>query len=232
MGSTFLTKSEAAEQLGKTQRTVQSYVKSGFIRSERRGKRIMLNAQDVKELAATLGKDMPPMNRKSFWKLWHKFEKLEQDHLLIKEKVGLNDTPFRPEPGDALRLWNEAGAASEAPSLPYEMAELWVSTIMRVDERVLSALPFEKPYLPFLTILLNLTKQISSDPMLPKSIGLQALLARTELARRRLKEAMLVWTETGPSPGAPDLDSPKNRLLRRREEMEAKKKRRRSRDKK
>lgn len=218
MGSTFLTKAEAATQLGKTQRSIQNYVKLGFIRSERQGKKILLNPEDVKELAATLGKDMPPMNRKSFWLLQHKFEKLEQDHKAIKEKVGLSDTPLRPDPGELLKLWNEASAAALLPVLPYQLAELWVTIIMKVDEKVLSMMVSEKPFLPFLTIITNLATQVDADPMLNKSMGLQALKVRVEVARRRLKESMLVWHEMGKP------QSPKQMLLQRKEEMERKKK--------
>lgn len=227
MGSNFLTKAEAAAQLGKTQRSVLNYVKSGFLRTERDGRRLLLNPQDVKELAVTLGKDMPPMNRKNFWHLQHRFERLEQDHKAIKEKLGLTDTPFRPDAAEAMRLWDEATAAAALASpLPYPIAEAWVTTIMRVDEKVLGMLGSGMPALPFLTILNKLDNQVAADPMLPKSIGLQALRVRLALARRRLKEALLVWHELG------EVQSPKQKLLLRRQEMEAKKKTVRSRDKK
>jgi hypothetical protein len=231
MGSTFLTKAEAAERLGRTQRSIQSYVKLGFIRTERQGKKILLNSQDVEELAIEIGKDLPPMNRKTFWLLQRKFEKLEQDHQAIKEKVGMDDTPFRPSVEEGQRLLAEAEAAAKV-ALTYDIAEVWVSTIMRVDERVLGTMGGDKPYAPLMVILLNLLKRIEKDPVFPTSIGLQALRSRVEMARRRLKESILIWTEMGRAPFTPDPNSPKQMLLRRRAEMEAKKKKVQPRDKK
>lgn len=202
----------------------------GFIRMVREGRRLLLNEQDVEEVAAGIGRDALPMNRKSFWILQRRFEKLEQDHAVIKEKVGLNDTPFRPSIEDAQRLLEEAQKASRVV-LTYDIAEVWVSTILRIDERVLGVMGGNKPYAPFVLILLNLLKQIEKDPMLPSSIGLQALRTRAELANRRLKESLLIWHEMGRAPFTPDPLSPKQMLLARRAEMEAKKKKTLPRDK-
>jgi hypothetical protein len=208
MGSSFYTFDEAAKKLGKTKRSVHAYVKRGLLRRGRHEGRTVIPAEDVENLAADLGAGFPPMNRKTFFQLMARVQKLEQDMAVVRRMTGIQDEPLRPSKEEAVGLHMAATRAIEATSWHKEEISTWADLFDRMDEVCFDI--FEDyvsvpvPWAVFYQLCLAMMRFVSTSPDFHTSLTAQHVHKRLDEGRKAIRHTILMWVELGKG-GTPEV---------------------------
>jgi hypothetical protein len=223
MGRTFVTFEEAANRLGRTKRSVHSYVKNGLLRKTTQDGEVLLHWDDVEQLALDLGADAPAMNRKSFIHLTARIQKLEMDMTVVRRMLEIQDNPYRPDAAEAAGMHKAASAALVHKSWKTEELHAWASYFDRMDEVTFDIFQevthLQKPWEVFFRLCLAQMKFVSAQHLETPDLIWQALHKKLDEGRKKIRACALMWIEMGRGTIAPDLlkevDSDKEDLLKR-----------------
>lgn len=222
MGSTFLTIDEAARRLGRHRRSIANYIDKGFLRKVPRGRKVVIPAEDVEQLAVELGTDFPAMTRKSFFDMQNRLKKLEEKMSLVEQVWGIQEKPFRPNQKEAVGLHTAVTQYLQAKAYHAGELEAWAMTFNRIDEKTLASIAeaclTSKPWEPIFELVTRMVEFVDAQKDLKTSLTLQAVRAKLDAGRRKVREAALFWIESGkgtvPQQIFRVLDTPKEDLLR------------------
>lgn len=223
MGSGF-SYDEAARRLGKSRRTIYNYVDSGFIRKEYDSeRRVILNRDDVEQLAVSLGVGQPAFNRKNFYMLSARVRSLEEKVSLLQRIYGIGEAALRPNPDEARGLIAHAGMSITNETWAFEELEMWANVFERIDEETLDMMVNATARIDCWEVLMRLLKAqlsfLGQHPDFKIGLGVPALHQRLELARNRLRQTCVLWLEMNKGlefKAVPDaLNTPKDDILAR-----------------
>lgn len=201
MGSDFVSSTEAAKLLGRSKRTVVAYQQLGVLRRVRQGKTVLIPKEDVDALAVEIGAHLPVMNRKTFFQLAARVERLEASMAVLKRATGLHGAPMRPTQEIAVGFYDMAKRALLEKSWSLEEIEMWADQLECMDEVFFDALAGftgdGEAWRPFYSLCLAQAKQIVYDRDYAASLRIQKLHERLCAALKMLRGIILVWVEAG-----------------------------------
>lgn len=216
-----MTFEEAANRLGRSKRSVHNYVKQGFIKKGLLDGKVVLQRDDVEQLAIELGADLPAMNRKTFFQLQSRIQKLEEQMVLVQQMWGIQEKPLHPSETEAGGIYRAAlDSLKSSPTWTVQEMEMWVDLFLRFDEQTLSQISktarVNNPWDVFMKLSLGFASLVSQDKSFAASLPLQALHQKIETARKRLKAEAVLWIEAhrGLPTDLKQYDTPKEDLLR------------------
>lgn len=223
MGSAFCTIDEAANRLGRHRRSIHNYINKGFLKRTVRDGKVLLDRDEVEQLAIELGTDFPSVTRRSFFALQAKVKKLEQQMALVEDVWGIQEKTLRPSQKEAEGMHKAATDYLLAAGWKYEELESWAALFNQFDETTLdslaSATTNAKPWEVFYSLASRMTQFAQTHKEYKTSLHLQALKTKLEMGRRKVREAALLWIEMGkgtvPAQVFRLLDTPQEDLLRR-----------------
>jgi hypothetical protein len=223
MGSTFVTVDEAAARLDRTRKTIFEYLKKGFLHRHLRNNKVMIDRDEVEQLAVELGTDFPAITRHTMFGVLSRLKKLEEQMHVVEATWGLQERPLRPNPNEASGLFRAATDFLCATEWDVQQLETWAGLFNQVDEetltRVAAAVNETKPWEVFYRLAGRMVEFVDAVPAAKEVLALKALRAKMEMGRKKVREAALLWIEAGRG-GVPDhvfkaLDTPQEDLLRR-----------------
>lgn len=205
MGSSlFYTFEEASSRLGCSKRTIHNHIKRGYLRKSVQAGKVVLYREDVETLANESGVDLPIFNRKNFYMLMNRVQKLEQDMNLCRRILDIRDNPLRPSKQEATQLRMAATAALAANYWTDKEIDNWCELFERFDEVTLTILRDElllnHPYEVFFRLCLAQMKEVSNRPEFGNSLPLQMLHKRLDEGRKRMRDALLLWAKLDGAP--------------------------------
>lgn len=223
MGSTsFLTIREAANRLNLSKRTIHTYLTKGFLKRTVRDGKVLLLREEVEQLAVEMGADMPALTRRSFFELTAKVRKLEEQMALVQAMWNVQEKPLHPKPKEAEGLYRAATDFLTGEKWKFEDMVRWADLFVQFDEETLKAVgeacSTSKPWEVFFTLSTRMSDFLASTKEMKSDVRVQALKAKMDQGRRKVREAALFWIESGhgavPVQVFQTLDSPREGLLR------------------
>lgn len=222
MGSSLCTVAEAATRLKRSKRMVWKYIEKGFLTRVPRDGKVFFQRDEVEQLAVELGADMPALTRHTFFQLMSRVQRLEEQMAMVRAVWGSEESPLRPKEKEAAGLYKAATDYLCQDSWDYQQLRSWADIFVSVDEGTLEILAgaamTTKPWEPLFELASRMALFLSKDKDLKRSIDLQALKAKLELGRKKVREASLLWIESGrgtvPNRVFKLFDTPEEDLLR------------------
>jgi hypothetical protein len=226
MGSTssrFLTINETATRLNVSRRTVHTYITKGFLRRNLRDGKVLLLKEEIEQLAVELGTDMPALTRKTFFNLTARVRRLEEQMAMAQAAWGAQEMkPMRPNTQEAVALYKAATDYLATKEWKFEAMSQWAELFGHFDEELLRRLAEAnltvQPWLVFYTLAARMSSYLGSTKEMKDDVRVQALRAKLEQGRKRIREMALFWIESKqgivPAEVFKDFDTPKDDLLR------------------
>lgn len=222
MGSLFYSFQEAANSLGCSKRTIHNYIKQGYLRKSNQDGKVVLFKEDVEQLAAETGVNLPPFNRKNFFLLLRRVEKLEQDMLIARRRLDIQSDPLRPSAQEAALLMREAEHANVRGTWSSPEMEQWVSVFERLDETALESMKKHlgslNPYVPFFKLCMSMMQSVASIEKFESSLDAQLMHKKLDEARRKMRECIFMWLKVSSPLNAEEvvqsLDTEKEKLFK------------------
>lgn len=201
MGSDFLTFEEAASRLNRSKRMIHYYVKQGLLTKKLVSGVVVLPHEEIEQLAVELGADAPAINRKSFFQLTSRVQKLEEAISVFKRMWDIQDQPLRPGNEEAIGLHNAATQALAAKAWKREEMEMWAGLFDRMDEvffdTMAKATVLSKPWATFYNLCLNMMAYATEAEKKTPSLTMQAAMQKLESGRKKMRGTILMWIEMG-----------------------------------
>jgi len=223
MGSAFCTVAEAAARLGKSKRTIWTYIDKGFLKRNLRDGKVHISRDEVEQLALELGTDFPTLSRKTFYELQSKVKALEVQMAMVQATWGASEAPLRPSEKEAAGMHKAATDYLCTTTWTYDELVNWSKIFPSIDETTLNAVAKAaltmKPWEAFYSLAERMLEFVSASKNLKTTLALQALKHALEQGRVKVREAALLWIETGkgsiPNEVFRLFDTPKEDLVRR-----------------
>lgn len=199
VGSTFLSKKDASVTLGVTERCIYNYIKRGYLRPVKDGKRVGVRKEDVIEFQECMNSDMPfPVNKITMSRLVGQIRKLQEEMDTVKRMLNLRRRSIDLT-GQELSSAYASAQYFIANGCPMGISEPWSDFFVRLTEEDLSKMAKEKedphPWRVFYK-LCNILMEVAK---LNKDKEAEELLI---VGRANLKTLVSIWTEmVGESPG-------------------------------
>jgi excisionase family DNA binding protein len=201
MGSDFVSIAEAAKTLKRSKRTVVSYLKNGLLHRERVGRKTLIPVADVESLLVELGVDLPAMNRKTFYQLVARVQRLEMTSAVLQRATGIGASPLRPSKDEALGLYEAAQRALGTEIWRTDELDLWADMYEKMDEVffdiVGSYIAVTDAWRPFYTLCVAQARRVSQHQGFEKDLHLQQLHDRLRLSMKMMRGVVLAWVELG-----------------------------------
>src|SRR5690606_12733525 len=182
MGSEFeglVSPEQAAKMLGRSRRTVTTYMKNGVLNKTVKERRTYLFKSEVEQLQMDLGVGFPAMNKKTFYSLQAHIQRLELDIAVLKKATGFFDSPLRPSSEEMVRLHYAAVQAKAAGAWSLEEIQMWAGMFERMDDVFFDSLgaliEVRDAWRPFYELCLAQAKQVSTGLEFKTSLRLQHL---------------------------------------------------------
>jgi len=228
LGSTFtqlMTIPEVASRLGCSKRSVNNYLKKGFLKKEAiRNRKILVRPEDVEQLAEELGTDFPVVNRRTIFQLNRRVTQLEEELRTMKamwESMGIQEKPLRMGEKEAAGL--QRAVVDYLALQKYQLKELesWAGIFNQVDETTIEQLAAvtssAQPWKPLFDLVNKMSSSLSPKKV-KDDLSLQSLAAKMEQGRKKIRTASLFWIESGrgtiPQTLLQALDTPQDELRR------------------
>lgn len=218
MGSDFVSISEAAKMLNRSKRAVGGYLKNGVLTKHYDGRTVAIPRAEVETLAIDIGSHMPAMNRKTFFQLVSRVQRLEAASAVLQKVTGLGAAPMRPSKAESSGLYDAARKAVGAKVWGLDEINAWVDLYERMDEvffDIVSAhVAVSDPWRPFFELCIAQAKQVSQQQGFSTNLGLQQLHDRLRSSMKTMRGVVLAWIEVGGGSAEASVD-PHQDLLRR-----------------
>jgi hypothetical protein len=209
MGSDFgerVTVEQAAKMLGRSRRTVTTYMKNGILHRHVEDKRVYLLRSQVEQLQIDLGADLPPMNRKTFYQLSAHVRRLEMDMAVLKRVTGFYDSPLRPSVDEAQGIYAAAKKSASEGVWQVDEIRMWADLYDKMDDVFFDVLALHTEqadaWRPLYELCLAQSRQLSMSYEYRTDLQCQHLHDRLQTALSRMRKVILVWIEAGNSPMA------------------------------
>lgn len=217
-----MTVNEAALRLGRSVRSVHYYLEKGFLTRKKQRDKTLIPTEDVEQLAIELGTDLPALTRRNMFDLLSRVKKLEEQMAMVQAVWGIQEQPLRPNPNEAAGLYKAATDYLTAERYHLKELETWAGLLNQFDEQVLGtvaeAAMTTQPWEVFYQLSQRLLDQLKASKELKTSLHLQALHTKLHSGRKKVREAALLWVESGrgtvPNRLFKHLDTPREDLLR------------------
>lgn len=229
MGSEFLTIMQAAARLQKTSKTVRAYMKRGILRRQYdpENRRVLIPSQDVEALFVELGLNAPPMNRKTFFQLHARVQRLEMEMAVAKKALGFGGVPLRPTREEAVGLYQMARRALLDSSWVIEEIEMWSGLFERMDDVFFDLMMTHTEgdcWQSFYELCLSQMRQLNGAAEFQTSLRLQEIHLKLAQALKQIRQVIIILIETGhgqkSASAAGFMAGPKDALLHHLEEKE------------
>tara|TARA_Y100000034_G_scaffold135865_1_gene209494 strand:- start:617 stop:1321 length:705 start_codon:yes stop_codon:yes gene_type:complete len=202
MASETMSISEAAAYLKVSDRTIRTYIKNGLLSATRNGRSRQLRPTEVEELRIDLqGNGVRSLlSRKELLQLRAEVRRLSSQMEVVLRILDSKSDPLSITEGYARDL--HGLCLSQLSTTSWSATEIspWLEIFMRIDERdfeVMEAATADpKPWLPFLRLCVAMTARVVSMEDYSTSISLQSLHKQLAEARRRLRVAALIFSES------------------------------------
>jgi excisionase family DNA binding protein len=222
MGSEYFTLDEAATRLKCCRKTIQNYIKKGFLTPQRQGKSVLIPVKDVEQLATDMGSDTPALNRQSWFRLWARVEKLENEMMAVKHILDIRTDPLRATPEELRGLHMMASQYLSQKTWRIEEMQLWAKQFEKMDEVFLKgvseATENHKAWQPFFRLCVEMQRQVLEDTKKTPSRDLETLFLQLDEGRKKLRGTILTWIDSGqgalPEAFLASLESPREGLAR------------------
>lgn len=199
MGSDFVSVSEAAKMLKRSKRTIVTYLKNGMLHRERDGQRTLIPKSEVEALITELGVDLPVMNRKTFYQLSSRVQRLEMAIAVLQKATGIGFSPLRPSRDEALGLEEAASRALAAGVWHTEEIAMWADMYEKMDDVffdiVGSYIAKTDGWRKFYELCIAQARQVSQQESFRVDLGLQQLHDRLRMSMKEMRACVLVWVE-------------------------------------
>lgn len=223
MGSAFYTFTEAANRLNRHKRSLHNYIKKGLLRREIINGEVVLNREDVDQLAIDSGVDVPSMNRKSFIELQQRVRKLEEQMKTVTHILEIRDDQLRPNEKQASDFFRAANdSLGRKGSWSFDEVEWWSKYLERMDEGFIQAVCKvelnNQAWAPFFRLCMDMSEYSLAQFQKSPDIKWQAVYQKLDVSKKKLRAAVVVWVELnrGQTSAVLDaLDDPKSTLFRR-----------------
>ena len=222
MGSGFYSFEEAANRLGRSKRSIHSYVKQGLLKRVVNNGLVLLRKEDVEQLAVELGSDAPAMNRHSFFQIQSRLAKLENEMVTIKHILEIRDEPLRPGANEAIGLYRAAADSLSRKKWVMDEVRLWADQFERMDEvaveTICKANQNPKAWVVFYDLLLEMQKYVAAQFSKKPDLEWQALEKKLDEGRKKLRPTIVILIEMNKGVSESfigSLEDPKETLLRR-----------------
>jgi hypothetical protein len=201
MGSDFVSIAEAAKMLKRSKRTVVSYLKNGLLHRERVEKKTLIPVADVEALLVELGVDLPAMNRKTFYQLVARVQRLEMSSAVLQKATGIGASPLRPSKDEALGLYEAAQRALVTGSWQMDELDLWADMYEKMDEVFFdilgSYIAVTDSWRPFYGLCVAQARLVSQQEEFATDLHLQQIHDRLRLSMKMMRGVVLAWVELG-----------------------------------
>jgi hypothetical protein len=201
MGSDFVSIAEAARLLKRSKKTVTAYLNSGALRRVRNGIRVVIPVADVEALSVDIGTNLPAMNKKTFYQLVARVQRLEMAVAVLRKATGIGASPLRPSKEESVGLYEAAIRALAAGKWEQAEIDVWADLYEKMDEVFFDILGSyvarTDAWRPFFELCIAQARQVSQHEDFPRSLGLQQRHDRLRLSIREMRNVILVWVETG-----------------------------------
>ncbi len=212
MGSAFYTLEETANRLNRCKRSVWGYIKKGFLKKEVHAGNVVLLKEDVEQLAVSLGTDFPSLNRQTFFNLQSRLKKIEEEMITVKTILEIRDSPLRPDPKIARGIYeaivhyttvvNINGIShSSVPTVTEETVDHWIDIYSRIDEKTLDlivkATLVPDAWKSLLDWCTKLESYCLEQDLKKASLIWQARIQKLSHGRKKLRDAIIIWLESG-----------------------------------
>lgn len=223
MGSSFYTFTEAANRLHRSKRSLHNYIKKGLLRREVFNGDVVLNREDVDEMAADSGVDAPAMTRKSFIELQNRVKKLEDKMTTVQHILEIRDDRIHPTPEQAEAFYRAAeDSLTRRGSWVAKEVEVWASQIERMDEtfieEVCKVTHNGNAWAPFFSLCSEMQAFAFEQHAKKPDVLWQALHKKLNTARSTFRACVVLWIELGRGSQKGGflglLDDPKSALLK------------------
>lgn len=209
-------------RLGRSRRSIHYYIEKGFLTVKKQREKTLLSKDDVEQLAVELGTDLPALNRRNMFDLLTRVKKLEEQVAMVQAMWGLQEKPLRPNPQEAAGLHKAVTDYLSVESFSAKELETWATLFNQVDEGTLLAIAEAtmtvKPWETLFQLASRMVDYVEAAKELKTSLILQALHTKLNAGKRKIREAALLWVESGrgtvPNQVFKLLDTPKEDLLR------------------
>lgn len=223
MGSSFYTFKEASSRLNRSKRTLHNYIKRGFLRRELFNGDVVLNREDVDQMAEDCGIDVPAMTRKSFIELQNRVKKLEEKMTTVQHILEIRDDRIHPNPEQANAFYKAAvESTTRKGHWTVKEVEMWAAQFERMDEVFIEAVCKStlntNAWAPFFSLCTEMASFAFEQHEKKPDILWQALHKKLSTGRSTFRAAIVLWVEMGRGSEKGGflslLDDPKAALLR------------------
>jgi len=201
MGSDFVSISTAAKMLKRSKRTVVTYLKNGMLRREREGRSTVIPKSDVEALRTEIGVDLPAMNRKTFYQLAARVQRLEMGLAVLKRATGIGAVPLRPSREEAAGLIAAAERAMTANTWSVDEMNMWADMYEKMDEVffdiVGSFVSATDAWRPFYELCMAQIRSVEGMAGFSTSLSLQQLHDRLRISMKEIRSVIVAWVELG-----------------------------------
>ena len=185
---------EAANRLNRSVRQVRNYITQGFIRQHKDESGPCVHREDVEQMAISIGSNLPPMNRQTFFQMSSRLQKLEEEMSLVRRMLDLRGEPLRLEPDEAKALYLQASKALAHGLWSKKEISMWIGLFARFDEMTLEVL--EKGVSPqawetFYRLCLAFMKFVKRDEF-SSDLEWQLLHRHLDMSRKQLRDTVLM----------------------------------------
>jgi predicted DNA-binding protein (UPF0251 family) len=222
MGSVFIRFDEAATRLGVSKRSIHNYLKKGLLRRSVQDGEVLLHKDEVEQLAVEMGADFPALNRKSFFQLMSRLQKMEERMTVVMRMLDIRDNPLRPNINEARALYAAAKESLERGNWPRAEMKTWAGVFDRFDEvaleRIQEAVNETNPWAPFFKLVVGMQDFLAKEGGAKPDLSTQTLQQLLDEGRKKIRATVVMWIELGrgtiPQNLLKTLDSDKEALLK------------------
>jgi len=209
---------DAAKMLGRSTRTVKTYVQNGLLRRIQQGKAVGIPREDVDLLAVDIGAGTPPMNKKTFFQLVSRVRQLEAAVAVLQKATNIGFSPMRPDKEAAVGLYEAVVKALAAGYWSVQELGAWIGLYEKMDEVFFDTIAQSTGdtacWRPFLQLCTAQARLVSEMPDFNISLPIQHLHAQLCAGLKTLRGVALVWIEAGNGVAESIVDQ-ENALIRR-----------------
>jgi len=202
MATERFTLAEAARHLGRTERTIRSYCKSGILTVYRlpKDRRHYLDPAEVEELRVELEKGSSvAVSRAEFATLTGQVKRIRNTLDVVLRVLDARDAPLSMTKDYGEQLYVLCLEHIRQGQWTPEEIEPWTEIFLRMSEEDLGVIQSvtedPKPWVPFLRLVTAMSASVAKSESYASSLRLQGLHRQLAESRRRLRASALIYAE-------------------------------------
>ena len=211
VGRGYYTVREAAKRLNRSPRSVHYYANRGLIRKlKSESGEVVLEKDDVDNLALEQGDGMPVLTRANFAALNSRVKRLEEFSTIVKEIMGLREYPLRfSNVREAETIHRAMTGLTTKEEWSVKDISMWADLFIRFDwqtiEEISRAAKINDPWVSTFKFCRHIREKVDKALKLKPSKELLNLSNKLEVGEKRIRELSILWIESGHSLNAKDV---------------------------